>query len=104
MRDTDQDWKKIAETDPYWGVVSAEEFRAGQINDESLAKFFAGGEQFIGNVFALIRAHLPGTFEPKRSLDFGCGVGRLLAPIARRSQTAVGVDVAPRMLELCDEH
>lgn len=35
------------------------------------------------------------------ALDFGCGVGRLLFPLARRSRIAVGVDVSLSMLEEC---
>ncbi len=40
---------------------------------------------------------VPG-FRPRRVLDFGCGVGRLLVPFARRAREAVGVDIAPSML------
>jgi cyclopropane fatty-acyl-phospholipid synthase-like methyltransferase len=38
------------------------------------------------------------------SLDFGCGVGQLLLPLARCSETAHGVDVSPTMLEHCRRH
>ena len=59
------------------------------------------GETQIARVMGFIKEHLQGDFRPTRSLDFGCGVGRLLMPIARLSAEAVGVDVAPGMLELC---
>jgi trans-aconitate methyltransferase len=36
---------------------------------------------------------------PRRALDFGCGVGRLTAPLARRAGAVVGVDIAPTMLQ-----
>src|SRR5262249_15948332 len=37
-------------------------------------------------------------FEPRRVLDFGCGVGRLVIPLAKRCGQVVGVDVAQSML------
>jgi 2-polyprenyl-3-methyl-5-hydroxy-6-metoxy-1,4-benzoquinol methylase len=104
-RDTDADWALLAERSPYWAVLSTEEYRGSDLAGENSAKFFASGEQHVENLFATISHHFRDkSFSPKRSLDFGCGVGRLLIPIARRSQEAVGVDIAPRMLELSAQH
>jgi cyclopropane fatty-acyl-phospholipid synthase-like methyltransferase len=36
-----------------------------------------------------------------RLLDFGCGVGRLIRPLARRGYRIVAVDVSPQMLSHC---
>lgn len=104
IRDTDQDWKRVAEREPYWGVLSHEDYRQAGMSSERVAQFMASGEQYIANLFALIRKHLQPQFAPARALDVGCGVGRLLIPLARRVRTAVGVDIAPAMLELCRRH
>jgi len=37
-------------------------------------------------------------FSPTRTIDFGCGVGRLTLPLARDSASVPGVDVSPGML------
>lgn len=103
-RDTDQDWKRVAEREPYWGVLSHEDYRQAAMSSERLAQFMASGEQYVTNLFALIRKHLRPEFAPARALDVGCGVGRLLIPLAKRVRTAVGVDIAPAMLELCRKH
>jgi SAM-dependent methyltransferase len=71
---------------------------------EKLERFMASGEQYVANLFALIQKHLLPQFAPERALDFGCGVGRLLIPLAKRVSEAVGVDVAPAMLKLCQKH
>jgi 2-polyprenyl-3-methyl-5-hydroxy-6-metoxy-1,4-benzoquinol methylase len=103
-RDTDSDWKRVAETDPYWGVLSRDEFRKDALDADKLVQFMASGEQFAANLLALVRKHLIAQFSPKRVLDVGCGVGRLLLPLAKHADEAVGVDVAPSMLELCRRH
>jgi len=104
MRDTDRDWAKVAQVDPYWAVLSDDRFRGQDIGDAEREIFFRSGEQTIDWIFAVIRRHLVADFAPARSLEYGCGVGRLLIPIARHSGEAIGVDVAPRMLELSATH
>ena len=99
-RDTDRDWTRVAEENPYWGVLSDEQFRGMALSAESSARFFASGETFITDLLGFARHHVVPGFAVKRGLDFGCGVGRLLVPIARVAEEAVGVDVAPKMLEL----
>jgi 2-polyprenyl-3-methyl-5-hydroxy-6-metoxy-1,4-benzoquinol methylase len=37
--------------------------------------------------------------HPQSALDFGCGIGRLLFPLSKVSQRAIGVDISPTMLE-----
>ena len=42
--------------------------------------------------------------EHRRALDFGCGVGRLTQALADYVDHAVGVDIAPSMIELARRH
>jgi 2-polyprenyl-3-methyl-5-hydroxy-6-metoxy-1,4-benzoquinol methylase len=104
LRDTDGDWKQIAEQNPYWGVLSAEKFKGHELGEPELKEFYQSGHIFVQNLLAFIRAHIAPGFSPTRSLDFGCGVGRLLGPFARISKQAVGVDVAPSMLEIAERN
>jgi 2-polyprenyl-3-methyl-5-hydroxy-6-metoxy-1,4-benzoquinol methylase len=39
-------------------------------------------------------------FAPRRVLDFGCGVGRVTLPLARRVDAVVAIDIADSMLSL----
>jgi SAM-dependent methyltransferase len=104
MRDTDKDWSKVAESDPYWGVISNERFRGRDISLDDKAAFFSSGNQYISDILGFVKRNLKADFRIDRGLDFGCGVGRLLLPLARVSKEAVGVDVAPRMLEIAKEN
>jgi SAM-dependent methyltransferase len=100
-RNTDADWAAIAEANPFWGVLSAEAFRGETLDPAARDAFFGSGAQQIGALFGFIKRHLQPDFAPARALDFGCGVGRLLLPLARVAREAVGVDVAPGMIALC---
>lgn len=95
---TDADWDKWGETDPYFGVLSSDEYHAENLNEESRAKFFQSGEEYIGHTLADVRSHLDVDYQPKRCVDFGCGVGRLVIPLAGLSEKVTGIDVSDHML------
>lgn len=95
---TDRDWEVWGKHDPYYGVLSSEDFRTNTLTAERKQAFFQSGEQHIDALLHTIRATFCGDFHPQRSLDFGCGVGRLLIPLAKHSVHATGIDVSPSML------
>ena len=104
MRNTDSDWEAFAQRDPYWAVLTANEFRRGNLDETARAAFFGNGEGTIGDVIHTLQKHFNCPHHFDVALDFGCGVGRLLFPLARRSRIAIGVDVAPSMLEECGKN
>ena len=95
---TDADWDKWGETDPYFGVLSSDEYHAENLNEESKAKFFQSGDEYIGRTLAVVRRHLDADYRPKHCVDFGCGVGRLVIPLAGLSENVIGIDVSDHML------
>jgi SAM-dependent methyltransferase len=101
MRNTDEDWQRIANSTPYYGVLAHERFLNPTADD--LDDFFRSGQADIDHVLKVIREKFGG-FHPKSALDFGCGVGRTLIPLARHTGKSVGIDVADRMLELATRH
>jgi cyclopropane fatty-acyl-phospholipid synthase-like methyltransferase len=103
MLSTDQDWEKWGAKDPYYGVVSRSEFRACSFV-ENRDRFFNSGEEFIDKVFAQAKRCFGGIKKGGTGLDFGCGVGRLTIPLARRLGHVDGLDVAPGMLKLAREN
>ena len=90
---TDAAWGRIGHQDPYFGVFTAERFHGGGNKDE----FFRSGELHVDRVFASIRELVP-EFAPKRAVDFGCGVGRLVIPLSQRCREVVGIDISAGML------
>jgi SAM-dependent methyltransferase len=99
MKDTDSDWKEIAETEPFFGVLTQPMFLRENLDDEALSTFYASGRDDIAWQIDLLRKQF-GETTIARALDFGCGVGRLTCAMAEIAQTVYGLDVAPAMLEL----
>jgi SAM-dependent methyltransferase len=95
---TDDDWQLWGRLDPYFGVITDERFGRGRLTAESLDEFFRVGEAELREILSDCARHV-GVVTTRRSLDFGCGVGRLLIPLAEVSEYCVGVDVADAMRE-----
>jgi len=98
-RNTDRDWEIWGKTNPYFGVLSDPKFLNENLNEELLQEFFASGESHVQHVYSTIRTHIQAEFQPARVLDYGCGVGRLVIPFAKRAEDVVGLDVSAAMLQ-----
>ncbi len=96
-RDTDADWRLIAETDPYWGVLTQERYRMDRIDPGALDGFYATGMADIAEVVRRLGEGIA-PFRPARALDFGCGVWRLTLAMAAHAGQVTGLDVSPGML------
>ncbi len=93
---SDSDWRKWGRIDPYFGVVSFDEFKADRIADNR-ARFFDTGRREIEIALNDIAARY-GDVARRRALDFGSGVGRLALPLAERYDEVVGVDISDAMI------
>src|SRR5262249_39815985 len=97
-------WEMLARKEPYWAVATWEKFRRQNLTADTRQEFFQTGVDHIAFVFETIRSHLAPDFKPNSVLDFGCGVGRLLIPLAERCERVVGVDVSDTMLREAQEN
>lgn len=93
---SDRAWIELGDKDPYFGVLTDRKFRADEI-EANREDFFESGGNYVSETLALIDRHC-GPVDYGRALDFGCGVGRLTLPLARRFREAVGIDVSPGMI------
>lgn len=94
--DTDRAWSRWGEIDPYFAVVTDPGFRKHCI-EQNRAAFMQSGEDYVARHFGEIEQTL-GPVALGRALDFGCGVGRITLPLARRFDEVVGLDISDGML------
>ena len=89
-----RDWTLLGERDPLWAVYVAPGTRGGRWDVEA---FLALGRADV----AAARNWLVDLGRPTswtRTLDFGCGAGRLSQALAEHADSVVGVDVSAPML------
>lgn len=95
---TDNEWKKWGDRDPYFGVVTDPKFRSSNLNEEAIREFFETGEKTVDHIIAKVRKLIRPDFNPGLCLDFGCGTGRLAIALAKKFHHVVGVDISESML------
>jgi len=95
--DTDKHWRIWSKRDPYYAVLSNPVFRSDKLADNKDA-LFESGERHVADTLRWIEDGL-GPVRGGRALDFGCGVGRVVLPLARRFDRVDGIDIAQPMLD-----
>jgi len=98
LNSTDRDWERFGKEDPYFGVITDARFHVHNLTDELKVEFFASGQRYVETLFQTIQGQIDAGFDPQRAVDFGCGVGRLVIPLAERIPEVIGVDVSDAML------
>lgn len=95
---TDIQWQRYGETDPYYGVLTEDKYKREHLTDEHLAEFFETGRRHVQRVMEVISAKVNPQFTLDRALDYGCGTGRIVKFLAPRCGGVVGADISEAML------
>ena len=90
----DQAWEDWGSIDPLFAILTEPKYQHGG-GDRS--EFLSSGEGLVAGILGHCNdLGLPQ--ERDRALDFGCGVGRLTAPLAQHFGEVVGLDVSESMV------
>ena len=95
---TDSDWEQWGKKDPYFGVLTNKKYKLNQLTEDAKAEFFKTGEEHLNYVIKVCKQQFTLDFLPKKAVDFGCGVGRILVPLSEIADIVVGLDVSESML------
>lgn len=94
----EEHWERLDRSDPYFAVLTDARYHRSELTEAALREFLRSGEEHASRVFETIRTCLDQAFRPERTLDFGCGVGRVTIPLAALSRSVVAVDASQTML------
>lgn len=97
-QDHSRQWELFGQRDPYYGVLTHEQFKRDALGDDARSRFFASGDEQFNDLLSDASSLADPDFSPERVLEYGCGVGRLLIPAARQARRVVGVDISTSML------
>lgn len=99
LRRQRRSWDEIAAVDPHWAVLSEPGLRNGGWERGTAAdEFRISGEREVEHVLAVAAAK-GAPAERDAALDFGCGLGRLTAPLSERFGACTGVDISTEMVQ-----
>jgi ubiquinone/menaquinone biosynthesis C-methylase UbiE len=99
LRKQKKEWEELANIDPLYAIYSDPTRKFGKWD---IQEFFLTGEIEIKGVMKYIeKFNYPKNW--KKSLDFGCGVGRLTRQLSKNFDDAYGVDISPTMIKKANE-
>lgn len=105
MRDnSDVSWEKWGRENPYYGVLTYDKFRHENLTEELKDQLFETGRVHIETVLEIVLSRFGAMPSQTSALDFGCGVGRLVIPLARVFGHVTGIDISPAMLEVAEQN
>jgi 2-polyprenyl-3-methyl-5-hydroxy-6-metoxy-1,4-benzoquinol methylase len=97
MRNSDSMWEKWGKSDPYYAVITRDQYHAENLS-ESKEDFFESGRMHVTGALQDLDQRF-GAAGRHSVLDFGCGVGRLVVPLAGYFARVDGMDISPSMLK-----
>lgn len=92
-------WEDYGVNDAYFAVSTFDKFRSSNIDDKARAEFFDSGHIHVDEIWGELERSFDTQVHSKRAVDYGCGVGRILLPMAGRCEQATGVDISSAMLD-----
>lgn len=96
-------WNEMGRLDPCWAIlVDPARKYGGWETEDGQKEFFATGEEVIDRLMRYLEGRGV-TVSPGKSLDFGCGVGRLTRALAARFESCDGVDISESMVSRARE-
>jgi SAM-dependent methyltransferase len=93
-------WSRLGQDDPYFSVLTANDFRVANLSAATVERFYDSGEGDIQRAEQYLARH--GLQLPRDGccLDYGCGLGRTTLWLARRCKRVVAVDVSEAHLNI----
>lgn len=83
-------WEQFAQSNPYQYILTT-------LKSTDTSGFWKSGEQTIAReILPLLCRH---EVRPGLGLELGCGIGRLVVPLASHLGHVVGVDISPSMIQ-----
>jgi SAM-dependent methyltransferase len=89
----------LGETEPHWSVLSAERFRAANI-DKTEDEFFASGSYDVDRLRQVADRCGIKLSDFQSCFELGCGVGRTTRWLADAFDVVIGADISPSHLEI----
>jgi 2-polyprenyl-3-methyl-5-hydroxy-6-metoxy-1,4-benzoquinol methylase len=96
-------WTKLGESDPFWSVLTSEEYRVDRIDAAARRRFNKSG-QSAAQLIDLTATRTGLTPPTGTCIELGCGVGRITRHLANRFGRVIAVDISPGNLALCERY
>jgi len=97
-------WEQFGETEPYWSVATAEQFKSSQIQASTRKIFYDSGEHEVEKFIKTLDRNNLEYSSFKTCLEYGCGLGRVTSWLAKKFDHVIGYDISKSHLQLAEQY
>jgi SAM-dependent methyltransferase len=92
-------WEFLGKDRPHYSVLTHEAYKPNNLPDNETA-FWASGESEARVLLRILKRHGLASADNLICIDFGCGVGRVTAPLSNRFASVHGYDISQPHIDI----
>jgi SAM-dependent methyltransferase len=96
-------WQRLGENDPFWSVLTSEQYRPDQIGQHS-EQFWESGRWDVQRLMRTLDRNGLDQRELRDCLEYGCGLGRLTRWLSAEFESVHGVDISRAHLRIAEAY
>ncbi len=104
FEETRKAWKKLGEEEPYWSVITSDEYKAQHIDEQAIQKFYLTGVSEVRRIAqTLMRNRVIQEYSEMKQLsilEIGCGCGRITKNLSGWFKRVEAVDISKGNLKI----
>jgi SAM-dependent methyltransferase len=86
-------WQYLGEIEPYWSIMTAEQFKLSNISN-NMDSFYNAGKPDVERLFHALGRNDIDHAAFKSCLEYGCGLGRIVRWLSERFERVYGYDIS----------
>jgi SAM-dependent methyltransferase len=94
-------WQALGYQDPFWSVLTHDEYRRSNLDAKAREKFYETGEESARLIDAFCARNCV-TIHRGLCVELGCGVGRVTRHLSRRFKKVIAIDISEGNLRQCE--
>lgn len=95
-------WNRVGNEDPFWGVLTQDQYRDDTITDHDITVFYESGQLYCSKLESIAHAYNVDLLDCN-VIDFGSGVGRVGSHMISKCDTLYCIDISKSYLSRCGE-
>jgi SAM-dependent methyltransferase len=96
-------WEDLGKTEPYWSVLSSENFKSSKIS-KTYSDFYNSGRDNVATLFNSLERNKIDHTKFKTCLEYGSGLCRVTYWLAQRFESVIGYDISSSHLKLAKKY
>ena len=96
-------WTHLGKSRPHHSVLTADEFLAESINEQSIELFYQSGGVEAATIDAMLKRHGFSDAKARTCVEYGCGLGRVTFPLAQRFKMVHAYDISSNHIALAQQ-